>query len=346
MDIRRIYTLLRIILSEKNKGRLSSIIIKSGLKPTVNTKVNSIFNKGIVVFSADFEMAWAYRYSRTSSQKAIEVGLKERGNVPALLNLFDLYLIPVTWATVGHLFLSKCSKGNNNFPHSEMPRPAFFENKNWSFQSGDWYCHDPCTDIFTDPAWYAADLIYQIQTAKINHEIGCHTFSHLDFSYKNCPENLAVAELDACKNLASDKNIILRSMVFPGGTYGNYESLKEKGFLCYRKPMEYHIDLPVIDSFGLVSIPSSLCLDKDNYGWSKKFHLEMVEKYLHKTAKYKLICHFWFHPCMDKWYIDNVMPDVLKLVYEYRSSDKVQVKTMGDLAEEFNKITTNKNEKN
>jgi hypothetical protein len=122
-------------------------------------------------------------------------------------------------------------------------------------------------------------------------------------------------------------------MVFPGGTFGNYESLKEKGFICYRKPMKYHIDLPYIDPFGLVAIPSSLGLDKDPYGWSKEFHLKMIRNYLEQAAKHRLICHFWFHPSMDLWYLENVMPDILKMVSEYRNDSRIQVKTMGEVAE-------------
>jgi hypothetical protein len=68
---------------------------------------------GLVVFSADFEMAWAFRYSKTLASKAVEIGLKERENVPTLLDLFDKYQIPATWATVGHLFLNECSSRTN-----------------------------------------------------------------------------------------------------------------------------------------------------------------------------------------------------------------------------------------
>jgi len=103
--------------------------------------------------------------------------------------------------------------------------------------------------------------------------------------------------------------------------------------------MKYHIGLPYIDSFGLVVIPSSLGLDKDPYGWSKEFHLKMIRNYLEKAAKYKLICHFWFHPSMDKWYLKNVMPEVLKMVGNYKDSSKIEVKTMGQLADEYKKLT-------
>lgn len=336
-----IYSQFRSLLSNKNKGRFSQFLISSGLKPRVNSKVLSPFHKGIVVFSADFEMAWAFRFSKTRQHKALEKGLTERRNIPVLLELFNNFKIPVTWATVGHLFLNECSKEPGGLPHSEMPRPGYFENRNWIFESGDWYQHDPCTDLKIDPAWYAPDLIDIILNSDLNHEIACHTFSHLDFTNKNCPKSLADAELDTCIEAASAKGVRLQSMVFPGGTAGNYESLVERGFICYRKPMKHHIDLPYIDSYGLVAIPSSLGMDKDPYDWKKEFHLKMIRKYVDKAAKHKLICHFWFHPSMDLWYLENVLPETLKIVAEYRNSSKVKVKTMGQLAEEFKMIIEN-----
>ncbi|MBN1599243.1 MAG: polysaccharide deacetylase family protein [Bacteroidales bacterium] len=330
---------MRSCLSDKNKGTLTRFLIETGLKPKANCKVDSPFEKGIVVFSADFEMAWAFRFSKTRQSEAEKKGLKERENIPVLLELFQEYGIPVTWATVGHLFLSECSKSPDGLAHSEMPRPGFFENRNWCYNTGDWYQHDPCTDYKKDPAWYASDLIDKVISSGVIHEIGCHTFSHLDFTYKNCPKPFADSELDTCIKLAAEKSITLKSMVFPGGTFGNFESLKEKGIECYRKPMKYHIDLPYIDSFGLVAIPSSLGLDKDPYGWSKEFHLKMIHNYLERAVKYKLVCHFWFHPSMDLWFLENVMPEVLKMVADYSGSAKIEVKTMGQLAEKFKKLT-------
>jgi peptidoglycan/xylan/chitin deacetylase (PgdA/CDA1 family) len=334
-----IYSKIRSSISTKNRGTISKLLIQIGLKPRVNRKVVSPFKYGIVVFSADFEMAWAFRFSKTLQSNAIEKGLEERENVPTLLDLLEKYNIPVTWATVGHLFLDHCKRGANGLAHPEMPRPVFFNNSNWNFSSGDWYGHDPCSNFTEDPAWYAYDLIDQIIGSKVNHEIGCHTFSHSDFSYQKCSKALAAAELDACIKLASEKGVTLKSMVFPGGTLGNYESLKEKGITCYRKPMRFHIDAPYIDSHGLIAIPSSLGLDKDPYGWSKEFHWKMICNYLEKAAKYKLICHFWFHPSMDKWYLKNVMPEVLKMVVNYKDSYKIEVKTMGQLADEYKKLT-------
>jgi peptidoglycan/xylan/chitin deacetylase (PgdA/CDA1 family) len=330
-----LYATFRKLLSKKNQGRVTRFLIISGFKPKINRKVVSFLKTGVIVFSADFEMAWAFRYSKTRRTIAREMGLKERTNVPLLLGLFDKYQIPVTWATVGHLFLNGCERNEKSLAHYNMPRPAYFENINWNFSRGDWYDNDPCSDYLTEPAWYAPDLIEQILNAKVKHEIGCHTFSHTDFTYKNCTPELASAEIDACTKLASEKGLNLKSMVFPGGTLGNFDILKERGFICYRKPMQYHLDLPFEDAYGLIAIPSSLGLDMDPYGWSVEFHLNMIRKYLERTAKHKLVCHFWFHPSMVDWYLENVFPKILNMVDEFRASGKIVVNTMQELAETY-----------
>ena len=329
------YGIIRNRLPLSLKGKITRNLYKSGVKPTVNNKIRSSLDKGVVILSADFEMAWAYRYSKIKSNEAIQLGLHEREQIPLLLNLFEQNNIPVTWATVGHLFLDQCERDSKGRAHDEMPRPYYFENRNWKFSKGDWYQHDPCSDYKSDPAWYAPDLIDQIINSNTGHEIGCHTFSHIDFTDKNCPPELAKTEIQKCKELANLKNLELKSMVFPGGTFGNFEVLKKNGFNCYRKAMAYDLDLPVIDDHGLVTIPSSFGLVRDPYGWSKEFHLAILKKYINRAAQNKLICHFWFHPSMDYWYFQNVMPFLLKMVAKHRDSGKIQVMTMGKLAKQI-----------
>lgn len=328
------YSKIRSILSDSNKGKLSKLIIRTGLKPSVNRYSKSPFKNGIIVFSADFEMAWAFRYSKTVSD-AERMGIYERENFPKILNLFNENNIPVTWATVGHLFLESCSISENGIKHPEMPRPLYFQNKNWIFNTGDWYDHDPCTNYSNALAWYAPDLVRMIINSDVNHEIGCHTFSHIDFSYENCPNELAVSELDMCINQSKQYGVSIKSMVFPGGTFGNFEILKQKEIICYRKQTRFHIDLPYLDKYGLVVIPSSLILDRDKYGWSQKFHIEILKQFLTKAAKYKQVCHFWFHPSMDKWYLENILPELLSEISNYKNKGLIEIKTMGQLADEF-----------
>lgn len=327
-----VYGKIRTLLPKQVKGFLTKLLYLSGVKPLVNDKHNDLLDKGTVVFSADFELAWAFRFSKKSSNIAEKKGLIERNNFGSIVELFNKYKIPVTWATVGHLFLDNCKKGKEGVAHEDMPRPFFFENRNWSYMKGDWYEHDPCTENSKDSVWYAPDLISRIISSPIKHEIGCHTFSHIDCTYENCTKELMIAEVDKCVQLAAKLNLKLESFVFPGGTKGNLEVLMDRGFICYRQPMKNHIDYPYIDAHGLVAIPSSFCLDRDPYNWTVDFHKKIIDSYINRVINSKQVCHFWFHPSMEPWYLENILPYVLESIASAAQKGNIQILTMGSLA--------------
>lgn len=329
--LKRVYSGLRSLLPTPVKGIFSRALVGLHVKPTVNRARKGHFNKGVVVFSADFELAWAYRWSKTVSDPE-EMARRERRQVPVLLKLFAGHDIPVTWATVGHLFLSSCRKNESGLTHPDMPRPPYFSNEHWKFDTGDWYRHDPGTDLEKDPCWYAPDLVKLIRESHKRNEIACHTFSHIDCTYRNCPPELAVAELDLCRRLAAASGIMLESMAFPGGTAGNYEALKGAGFLCYRRKTPCDIDVPQVDTHGLVAIPSGQQLEKDAYGWGTDFHIKRFARFLERAGRNGEMCHFWFHPSMDPGYLENVMPRLLPLVAEARAMGRLEILTMGELA--------------
>ena len=331
--MRRLYSFIRSIVPASWRGILTALLYDLKIKPTVNKKASSPFKKGIVVISADFEMAWAFRYSKNRGKMAEQMGLKERANVPGVLALFEKYRIPITWATVGHLFLDSCSKAPGSVPHEQMPRPPFFENINWHFTEGDWYQHDPCTDYKKSPAWYAPDLIEMIIKSPVDHEIGCHTFSHIDCTDKNCTPDLLKAEINACIDLADKKGIQLKSMVFPGGTRGNFEILKKSGFTNYRKTTNFHIDIPAIDQYGLVQIPSSYNMDRSKYKWSAARHIKMAKSFVEQAAKHKMVASLWFHPSVDEWYLENVLPGLLESIRKMADAGKIEILTMRQLAD-------------
>ena len=66
--------------------------------------------KAALIICADFELAWAWRFSThiNSSKEASDYASRERKNIPVILDLCDNYNIPLTWATVGLLFLGNC----------------------------------------------------------------------------------------------------------------------------------------------------------------------------------------------------------------------------------------------
>lgn len=272
---------------------LDKLTLLTGIRPKVNS-VKSKFpdgQTGGLIISADFELAWAFRYSKTVSNP-IDMAQQARSNFPELLKLFDKFEIPITWATVGHLFLEGCKKGD----HDWMKRIPYFENRVWKYDTGDWFDHDPYSSYSENPAWYAPDLIENILKAKVNHEIGCHTFSHIDFTDKNCPENVARQEIEACIEAAKPWNITFKSFVFPGGTYGNIKALKENGFKVYRRVLPERLSGIYQDDFGLNVTNSTQMIGLSYKGQSIQNSVWRIKQMINKAIRTNTIAHIWFHP--------------------------------------------------
>lgn len=287
--------------------------------------------KGGMIISADFEMSWAFRYSKRTKNFE-EMGRHERETFPSIMILLEKYNIPVTWATVGHLFLESCKEGD----HDWMARIPHFDD-HWKFTKGDWFDHDPCTNYKTNGEWYAPDLIKQIISSPVKHEMGCHTFSHLDCTYKNCPPQVLDDELKACTMEAEKFGIKLTSFVFPGGTAGNYEILNKHGYRIYRKNIDIDLAYPYRDEFGMLITPTSGSFGDNGLGWSSNYFIYRYKKIIDRAIKTNSVAHLWFHPSIDNWTLDKVMPEVLKYAAQKRNEGKLWIGTMGEMADHIQK---------
>ena len=80
--------------------------------------------KSVLILYADFELAWAWRFSKSDNnpvQKSEKLAAVERKNIPKILDGCEEFGIPVTWATVGHLFLNSCSRKGGRV-HGDIKR--------------------------------------------------------------------------------------------------------------------------------------------------------------------------------------------------------------------------------
>ncbi|MBP6870615.1 MAG: polysaccharide deacetylase family protein [Bacteroidales bacterium] len=338
--IGKLYSMVRGQLPPKYQSVLTRMVFAlpwkpyvrhDGLDPSIKFPGKQ---RGGLILSADFEMSWALRYSK-KSRNFLELGRRERENVPQIVKMLEEYNIPVTWATVGHLFLKECRKGD----HDWMSRIPHFDD-HWRFTEGDWFDHDPCSDYLQDGEWYAPDLIGQILQSKVGHEMGCHTFSHIDCTYKNCPPQVLDDELTACARVAADYRLKLTSMVFPGGTAGNFEILKKHGYRIYRKNIRAELAYPFYDEHGLLITPTSASIADNGLGWSKEYYLYRYKKYIDKAIRTHTVAHLWFHPSIDPRTLHEVFPQVLKYAATRRDAGKLWIGTMGEMADHIfrNKI--------
>jgi hypothetical protein len=264
-------------------------------------------------------MAWASRYSNSVNDaraKAINDGIITRKNIPPILDLCDECQIPITWATVGHLFIEKCGPFHG-LKHPDIPRLGYFENQFWRYGKGDWFDYDPCTDYKTDPAWYAPDIIKEILSRKTRHEIGCHTFSHIDCRDGIDDGKVFEAEIKECQKLAKEWGLDLTSFVHPGHTIGNLNRLRELGFTSFRTDYGDVLGYPLKHDSGLWELKNTAGLDWRD-GWSSKYHIFRYKTIIDRAIKYRRLCVLWFHPSLPIRFIDEVMPGVFAYLHERR----------------------------
>jgi hypothetical protein len=292
-------------------------------------------NDGIVVISADFELAWAWRYAgfdHGAKHGYITIADRERNNIPLILAQCDKYNIPVTWGTVGHLFLEHCEtrKGRK---HNDIIRLPYFKNRYWHFSEGDWFDHDPATDYLSSPEWYAPDLIKLILKSKVCHEIACHTFSHISCNEDICSPAILESELAASKNAADKLGIKLESFIFPGHSMGNYEVIKRCGYKSIRSNNINTLGYPVLLHNGLWEHKATMEL-RFNDLFSVKENLNRFYRIIDRCIRNHLVCHFWFHPSFCNTSVEIILPHVFKYLQDRDS--KIWVTTMSDYTKWLN----------
>ncbi|MBN1252567.1 MAG: polysaccharide deacetylase family protein [Bacteroidales bacterium] len=331
----------------KLKGKrfpLKSYISKLSFELARNPKIEKNKNwqkyipkpyKAVLLISADFELAWAFRFTK-SEKNPVENALKKaqlaRKNIPGILSVCKRFNVPITWATVGHLFLNSCEK-ENGIAHNNLKRLDYFESPYWKFDKGDWFDADPCSNIEKDPEWYAPDLISNIKNSNVNHEIGCHTFSHIDCRESVCSPDVFKSELNECRNIAEKNDVDLKSFVFPGHTLGNIDYLKDLGFSSYRSNYVNTLAQPFKRKDGLWEHKSTVEFDiREN--WSNKYHIYRYKKIIDRAIKNHTSCHFWFHPSFSNKFLVEIMPSIFEYIDKKR--DEIWVTTMHEYTKWLN----------
>jgi len=276
--------------------------------------------KAVLLITADLELAWAWRFSKDLQnvrEDPERLARQARKNLPKILTFCDQHEIPVTWLTVGHLFLKECGR-NGTPPHPNIWRPSFFENDLWQFVQGDWFDHDPCTNWQDAPEWYAPDLIMRILDSKITHEIGCHTFSHINCLDTNCPPAVFRSDLHACLKAAQSYGIQMESFVHPGHAIGNLTSLQELGFTSYRSDDGNILGYPVRHETGLWELQSTMELAQ-RVGWSTRYQIHFYQKIIQRAIKHGRVCNLWFHPCVAPAFVEDVIPALFEFIASNRN---------------------------
>lgn len=290
--------------------------------------------KAVITVSADFELAWAWQHAKNFNlDEALKHAHQARKNIPFILDLCDEYSIPITWFTVGHLFLENCNT-INGLKHPEINRLPFFENQYWSYKEKDWFKNDPCGDLLKNPEWYAPDIIHDILNRRTKHEIGCHTFSHIDCRDIICTKEIFDSELNACKDAAKNFNLTLKSFVHPAHTIGNLKNLQKHGFTSYRDNSKQTIGYPEKENH-LWKYKSTAILNYSNE--NEKFQIKKLKRIIARTIKANATANIWFHPSANPKTFEILLDNLFQ--YLQLNKDKIYITTVDKYIDFLNQNT-------
>jgi peptidoglycan/xylan/chitin deacetylase (PgdA/CDA1 family) len=280
--------------------------------------------KAAACIAADFELSWAFRHQ--PKEESRDRGRRERENIPDILRILEDYACPITWATVGHLFLESCSRASGGLAHPEMPRPP--HNPLWT---GDWYMHDPCTNYEKDPYWYAPDLIQSIMESPVGHEIGTHSFSHANFTPACADPPLVRREIEESTKVMQRFGIKPKSLVYPynNRVHAYLDLLGELSIIAVRKrDQRVRLSYPERTPSGVYKLYESMILRT-----AKHYdYLEKAKIFLSTAAKRHAVFHLWFHPSESSAIFKNELRRILQYIDRQRQAGLVWVATMAEIA--------------
>ena len=184
-------------------------------------------NPGGFVISLDFELHWGVRDHCTVDQYRQNL-LGARQAIPAILDLFALYGLHATWATVGFLFCESIDDLKAAIP-DDLPRYRECALDPYAALS------EVGRNEEEDPFHFAPSLIRRILSYP-GQEIGTHTLSHFYVLVPGPTLESFRADLRSAKSLASRYGVTLRSIVFPRNQISrpHLRICADEGIISYR----------------------------------------------------------------------------------------------------------------
>ena len=303
-----------------------------------------------VVISIDAELAWGFHDLPNPPTERISSARKSWWY---LIDLLEQTRIPATWAVVGHLFLDGCDGTHPNHP-----------------LSGSWFEQDPGGESHAESVWFGRDLIERVAESEVSHEIGSHSFSHVEFGRPETTRAVAEAEVEHAVELASRNGVGLESCVFPRNRVGHRRVLADNGFRCYRgvspkrwydglvirpfgKLLDHSLGMthppivePYTDEYGLVNVPPSIHLY--TFEGAPRSVVETVfDAPIVRQTRLGLdalrerdrgVFHLWLHPNDITGSEDRRrMESIAELLVEYRQRYGIEIRTMADVARRWSR---------
>ncbi len=311
--------------------------------------------KGKFVISLDTEIAWG-RIEESNKDSYLPLFEKTREVVKRLVDVFDKYEIPATWAMVGRLI----EDSDNLSIFSKMKIEDYYP----SLTSKKIY-EDSILNNESNSYVLAKEFMDQVMNAKVIHEIGTHSYHHILFGkIPKSDKYLVEKDVEGAKGILKKYGIDCQSVVFPRNLIGHLDVFQKNGINCYRGPDKFWFDrmpnaikkpISLLNTFlpisptvvdaenknGMVNIPGSLFFRITHFGIKKNVPFSILEKKaikgLQQASSQGKIFHLWFHPFNFGYKMDehfNAFEKVLKEAKRLRDIGKIETQTMKTIKDE------------
>src|ERR1700730_17118355 len=246
---------------------------------------------GAFVISLDFELHWGVRdHERPNGPYGPNL-LGARKAIPRLLEMFERFGIPATWAIVGFLF-ARSREERRKFEPALRPR--------YHDRSLDAYAEPIGNGEDDDPLHFAPSLIDQIQRCP-QQEIATHTFSHHYCREPGQTVESFRADLNSAIAIAAERGIQFRSIIFPRNQVNpEYtQAVLDAGITCYRGSEQGGMNRGITRrerTLGLrVGRVAATDIDLSLKRMEEKRLKRMTDQF-RLAALEDAIFHIWFHP--------------------------------------------------
>jgi peptidoglycan/xylan/chitin deacetylase (PgdA/CDA1 family) len=162
-----------------------------------------------VTISLDLEGAVGLSQLAEPRFSALKRNWRSKDAARRMLDVFDEFLFPTTWAVCGHLFMDRCD-GRHGYPDDAR-----------------WLGHDPGADAESRPDWYMPDLVRDL-IAHPRVEVGYHSFAHVNHIAADAAT--VAHDVKLARQLRVDFGIPLDSYVLPYNAVGHVDALVAGGF--------------------------------------------------------------------------------------------------------------------
>lgn len=290
-------------------------------------KWNQNNGRKAVCVSFDFELGWGVIDSklwRTREKRGIYSQL--RYELKTILDYADKLGFPLTIACVGAM-LEK--EDEWSFEHL----PGEYRNQVDEFVSQA-----------QKPTVYAGDLMDMIGDARICHEIGSHTYTHIHARHHEVTDEILLSELQKANKAivpfskACSSLIFPRDQVFPDGVMRNQESI-----FVVREPPKINrgssqIVTPSIikyNEWGGVTCSGSMFMNWST-GWKAPIKKEIVKRGIREFfLQDEGVFHFWLHPFnfSEVKGLSKTFIEFMEGVARERDDGKIDILVMNDFRE-------------